>query len=87
MLVNFCKKNEINVIVRGLRAVTDFEYELGLASVNRSQNDAVETIFLPTHHELSFVSSSTVKEIAKLKGNLKPYVSSHVERALMIVYR
>ena len=84
MLVNFCKAHSATVIVRGLRAVTDFEYELGLAAVNRTQDESIETVFLPTHHELSFVSSSTVKEIARLNGVLDPYVSPHVIEALRI---
>lgn len=86
MLVNFCKQHGANVIVRGLRAVTDFEYELGLAAVNRTQNDNIETIFFPTHHELSFISSSTVKEIARLNGKLDPYVSPHVAETLRSVF-
>lgn len=86
MLVNFCKSHSASVIVRGLRAVTDFEYELGLAAVNRTQNEAIETVFFPTHHELSFISSSTVKEIARLNGKLNPYVSHHVANALKSVF-
>jgi pantetheine-phosphate adenylyltransferase len=87
LLVDFCQKHQASVIVRGLRAVTDFEYELGLAAVNRTQNAAIETVFFPTHHELSFTSSSTVKEIARLNGKLSPYVSPHVEKALKLKFK
>lgn len=82
LLVNFCNLVGATVIVRGLRAVTDFEYELGLASANRTQVPGIETVFLPTKPELAFVSSSVVKEIATHHGKLETFVSPHVEAAL-----
>jgi len=70
------------VIIRGLRAVTDFEYELGIAHANSSQAPEVYTFFLPTKPEFSFVSSSVVRELAKHGGKLDHYVPKNVEEAL-----
>lgn len=81
LLVKYCENVGAGFIVRGLRAVTDFEYELLLAHANKTQSP-VETIFFPTKPELSFVSSSTVRELARHDGSLIAYVSSHVERAI-----
>lgn len=82
LLVNFCKKVQANVIIRGLRAVSDFEYELGIAHANRSQAPKIDTFFLPTKPEYSFVSSSIVREIAKYGGDLSKYVTPVVDKAL-----
>jgi pantetheine-phosphate adenylyltransferase len=82
LLVDFCKKVGAKVIVRGLRAVTDFEYELGMAHANHSQVADIETVFLPTLPEYSFVSSSTVKELARWGGDVSQFVSPTVAAAL-----
>jgi pantetheine-phosphate adenylyltransferase len=82
LLVNFCQKLGAKVIIRGLRAVTDFEYELGIAHANSSQAPEVYTFFLPTKPEFSFVSSSVVRELAKHGGKLDHYVPKNVEEAL-----
>jgi len=82
LLVDFCKKLGAGVIIRGLRAVTDFEYELGIAHANSSQAPEVYTFFLPTKPEFSFVSSSVVRELAKHGGKLDHYVPKNVEEAL-----
>lgn len=82
LLVNFCQKLGAKVIIRGLRAVTDFEYELGIAHANSSQAPEVFTFFLPTKPEFSFVSSSVVRELAKHGGKLDHYVPKNVGAAL-----
>jgi pantetheine-phosphate adenylyltransferase len=70
------------VILRGLRAVSDFEYEFQLASMNRHLAAEVETLFMTPAEEYSFISSSLVKEIARLDGNVSRFVSGHVLAAL-----
>lgn len=73
-----------NVIIRGLRAVSDFEYELQLATMNRRMQSKVETMFLTPAENLSFVSSSLVKEIAMLGGDVSEFVSPNVQAALKL---
>jgi pantetheine-phosphate adenylyltransferase len=82
LLVNFCQNIGATVIIRGLRAVTDFEYEIGIAHANASQAPNVLTFFLPTTPKYSFVSSSVVRELAKYNGFLDQYVPKNVEKAL-----
>jgi pantetheine-phosphate adenylyltransferase len=82
LLVNFCKDQGIKVIVRGLRAVSDFEYELSIAHNNATQAQDIQTIFLPTQPQYSFVASSAVREIARHGGNLQQYVNPSVEKKL-----
>ena len=76
--------NEVNAsaIIRGLRAMSDFEYEFQIASINRSQNKEIESVFFAAHDKLTFVSSSMVKEIALYKGKLSKFVHVAVESAL-----
>lgn len=82
LLVDFAKMQDAKVIIRGLRAVSDFEYELQLANMNRRLNQTLETIFLTPSEQCSFVSSSLVKEIAGLKGNVSEFVPKEVAQAL-----
>ena len=82
--VNYCKYCDANYIIRGLRAVTDFDYELGIAHANSTQAPGVESIFVPTRPELSFISSSVVRELAKHDGDISKYVSPHVIEALRV---
>lgn len=82
LLVTFVRSVKSTVLVRGLRAVTDFEYELGLAHANATQELDIETVFLPTRPEYSFIASSVVKEIARHGGNVRRYVNPHVEHLL-----
>ncbi len=70
LLADFMKQGGYNVIVKGLRAVSDYEYEFQMALTNRALCDAVETVFLPCSSEFMFLSSSLVKEIAKYNGEL-----------------
>jgi pantetheine-phosphate adenylyltransferase len=74
LLVEYCKQNDAGVIIRGLRAITDFEYELQLAQTNRKLGDDVDTIFLTTSLEYAYLSSSTVKEVASFGGDISKFV-------------
>ena len=76
--VDFAQEQEANVIIRGLRAVTDFEYELQLAQTNRVLSPEVDTLFLATSMEYSYLSSSIVKEIASLGGDIGKFVPEQV---------
>lgn len=87
LTVNYARSKGANVIIRGLRATMDFEYEVQIASVNMSLAPEVETIFLPTKPELSFVSSSTVKEIASVGESLHRLVPKGVEEMLVKKYQ
>ena len=82
LTVDFAVENDIGVIVRGLRAVSDFEYELQLANMNRYLAKHIETAFL-TPTEYAFVTSSLVREIATMRGNVSGFVSPIVEKALV----
>ena len=74
LTVDFAKKMNCKVIVRGIRAVSDYEYELAQATANMTLNNDIETSFLVAKPELSFLSSSIAKEIAKFNGDIKPYI-------------
>jgi pantetheine-phosphate adenylyltransferase len=82
LLVEFAAALGVDVIVRGLRAVSDFDYELQLASMNRSLRPEMETVFFMTGPEHYFLSSSIVKQIARLGGEVSGFVPSHVEKRL-----
>lgn len=82
LLIDYMKKVNANVILRGLRAVSDFEYEMQLTSMNRKLDNNIETFFIMTNNEYSFLSSSIVKEVAKYKGNISGLVPPVVEEAL-----
>ena len=82
LTVKLAREHDINVIVRGLRAVSDFEYELQLASMNRHLDDRIETMFMSPTEEFMFVSSTLVREIAKMGGDVSGFVHPHVDAAL-----
>jgi pantetheine-phosphate adenylyltransferase len=82
LLVEFVQQIGASVIVRGLRAVSDFEYEFQLASMNRHLAPNVETLFLTPDEDYSFISSSLVKEIARLDGDVSEFVCAEVEQAM-----
>lgn len=86
LLVDYCKANEIGVIIRGLRAVSDYEYEMQIAQMNRSLDQDVETMFLMTNTQYSFLSSSIVKEVAKFGGNIDDSVPKSVAEKLKEKY-
>ncbi len=82
LLVKFARRKRAAVIVRGLRAVSDFEYELQLALFNREMDPKIETIFLTPKQDLAFVSSRMVKQIAMLGGQVNGFVPQAVKQAL-----
>lgn len=82
LLTTFCQENDIHAVVKGLRAVSDFDYELQMAQMNASLAPEVETVFVPTSPEFSFLASSLVKEVARLGGDVSGLVPSHVLAAL-----
>lgn len=86
LLVDFAKENSANAIIRGLRAITDFDYELQMAQTNRALYDMADTLFIPTSIEYSFLSSTTVKEIASLGGDIGKFVAPYVEKKLKEKY-
>ena len=82
LTTDLCKKYKSNIILRGLRAVSDFEYEFQLAGMNRKLNQNIETIFLMSDVENQIISSKFVKEIVKLKGNIKKFTTKSTIKAL-----
>lgn len=82
LLVDFCDEIGAKTIIRGLRAVSDFEYELRLTSMNKKLNSDVETFYMMTSTNYSFISSSVVKEVAAYKANVSDFVPEHVAKAL-----
>ncbi len=82
LTVDFARRHGLAVIVRGLRAVSDFEYEFQLANMNRHLTDEVETAFLTPTEKYTFISSSLVREVAKLGGDVSAFVPANVGRAL-----
>src|SRR5690606_2072256 len=83
LTVEFAKQNDLQVIVRGLRAISDFEYEFQLANMNRHLTDEVETAFLTPTEKYTYISSSLVREIASLGGDITEFVSPQVKKALL----
>ena len=82
LTVDYAKSVNAIAIVRGLRAVSDFEYEFQITSMNRNLDDELETIFMMTNNNYSFLSSSIVKEVAKYNGDISKFVPSSVEQAI-----
>jgi pantetheine-phosphate adenylyltransferase len=83
LTVEFARDNGLQVIVRGLRAISDFEYEFQLANMNRHLTDEVETAFLTPTETYTYISSSLVREIASLGGDISEFVSPKVKQALL----
>ncbi|MBO5622249.1 MAG: pantetheine-phosphate adenylyltransferase, partial [Butyrivibrio sp.] len=87
LLIDYCKSKDIRIVIRGLRAITDFEYELQIAQTNKElSHHHVDTVFLTTSLEYSYLSSSVVKEIASYNGDITPCVSEFVGEALYKKY-
>ncbi|TDY04113.1 pantetheine-phosphate adenylyltransferase [Thiohalophilus thiocyanatoxydans] len=82
LLVDFMQQHDATVIIRGLRAVSDFEYEFQLASMNRHLAANIETVFMTPAEEYSYISSSLVREVARLGGDVSPFVHEKVVAAL-----
>lgn len=87
LLVDFVREVEGNVLLRGLRAVSDFEYEFQLASMNRKLAPEVETMFMTPAEQYSFISSSLVREISALGGDISEFVHPKVSEALKAKYQ
>ncbi|KAB2337396.1 pantetheine-phosphate adenylyltransferase [Cytobacillus depressus] len=83
LLVDYANQVNASAIIRGLRAVSDFEYEMQITSMNRVLNDKIETFFIMTNNQYSFLSSSIVKEVAKYNGKISELVPPSVEKALI----
>ena len=86
LTTDLCKKYKSNIILRGLRAVSDFEYEFQLAGMNRKLNDSVETIFLMSNVENQIISSKFVKEIISLGGDVKKFITKSTIKSLKQKY-
>ena len=82
LLVNFAKENDANILIRGLRVVADFEYEFQLANMNRAMSPDIESVFLTPKEEYSYISSSLVKEIATMGGDVTRFVDAVTLEAL-----
>lgn len=86
LTVDYAAKRGATAIVRGLRAVSDFEYEMQIASMNRTLNAEIETFFVMTNTKYSFLSSSMVKEVAQYKGDISELVPEMVNRAIQVKF-
>ena len=86
LTTDLCKKYKANIILRGLRAVSDFEYEFQLAGMNRKLNNKIETVFLMSDIENQIISSRLVKEIVKLKGDIKKFTTKSTIKLLKRKY-
>lgn len=87
LLIEYAKSVKATAIIRGLRAVSDFEYEMQITSMNRVLSDEIETFFVMTNNQYSFLSSSIVKEVSKYDGDISELVPSVVEKALKEKYQ
>lgn len=87
LLVNFAKENNAGIIIRGLRAVSDFEYEFQMSGMNSKLSSDVQTIFLPASESTHFIASRLVKEVARLGGNVSEFVSKQVESRLKAIQK
>ncbi|EUJ60381.1 phosphopantetheine adenylyltransferase [Listeria fleischmannii FSL S10-1203] len=87
LLVDYAKKKRATVVIRGLRAVTDFEYELQIAAMNRTLDAELETFFVMTNPKYSFLSSSMIREVASYNGDVASLVPKNVNEALLVKYK
>lgn len=78
LLVDFARNTQANMVIRGLRAITDFEYELQMAQTNHKLDSSVETVFLTTNLKYSYLSSTIVKEVAAFEGDISQFVPAYV---------
>ncbi len=84
LLVHYLEQVDARIILRGLRAVSDFEYEFQLAAMNRRLNSRIETVFLTPAENYTFISASLIKEIASLGGDVSPFVHAKVNEAIKV---
>ncbi len=87
LLIDYAREKQAQVILRGLRAVSDFEYEMQITSMNRKLDKDIETMFMMTNNQYSFLSSSIVKEVAKYRATVADLVPEVVEKALKEKYK
>jgi pantetheine-phosphate adenylyltransferase len=87
LLVNFAKENDASILIRGLRAVSDFEYEFQMAAINAKLNPDMETIFLTASESTHFISSRFIKQLCKLGGDIAPYVPGNVIPVLLDYFK
>ena len=87
LLVDYAREKDLHVIVRGLRAITDFEYELQMAQTNRVLAPDIDTVFLTTSLEYAYLSSSAIKQIASFDGDITPCVPDFVAKLIYDKYR
>ena len=83
LLVDFAREHNAQIIIRGLRAVSDFEYEFQLSGMNKRLNSEIETLFMTPSEEFANISSSLVREILMLGGDISPFVPSEVKKILI----
>ena len=83
LLMDYARKNNAHVVVRGLRAITDFEFELQMALMNRKLADEIVTVFLMPNEKYTYLNSTIVKEVAKFEGDISSFVSPAVEKLLV----
>ncbi len=86
LLMNYVRKQNARVVLRGLRAVSDFEYEFQMAGMNRSLHPDVETVFLTPAEQYTFISASMVREIARFGGDVSKFVSPQVDEKMKLKY-
>ncbi|WP_099157974.1 pantetheine-phosphate adenylyltransferase [Virgibacillus ndiopensis] len=87
LLIDYARERNAHAVLRGLRAVSDFEYEMQITSMNKKLDENIETLFMMTNNQYSFLSSSIVKEVAKYKANVSDLVPEVVEKALKQKYK
>lgn len=87
LLVNFAEENKAGILIRGLRAVSDFEYEFQMAAINSKLNPGMETVFLTASESTHFISSRFVKQIARLGGDISSFVSQNVSSNLQNYFK
>lgn len=83
LLIDYLKAHDVRILVKGLRAISDFEAEFQMASVNQKLCKEIETVFIMTRTEYMYLSSSIVKEVASLKGDITDFVTEDVKRAIL----
>ena len=86
LLIKYAELKDASAVIRGMRAISDFEYEFQMALMNRNLNEKVRTLFLMPHQKYIHISSSLVKEVAQLKGDISQYVPEHVNQLLKDKY-
>jgi len=82
LLIDFARKKRAVALIRGLRAISDFEYEFQMALINRKQEESINTVFLMPHEKYTYLNSSIVRELARLHGDFKAFVPTNVYRRL-----